>query len=600
VGGGANLNNSSPTFENCLISNNFSQGDGGGIVCRAGSDAQFINVTITANFANDGGGGFACETSSPVFLNSILAGNDANAEPEFSIWDDYSDPRFNYCNTEMEWTGENNFYADPMFVDADNGDFHLSNLSSCIGAGTSSGAPEYDIEGNPRPDPPGSNPDLGAFENVLSEPWHATISVTPSSIDHSLSESKIDSLTLKIQNIGLADLEFVISSDFVTILDSQNYALSITDSMSYLEIANPDSFDMESEFSFSAWIKTDESGVIFSKSRGMDEPGPKTLFIANGILGEEGVVIFDIGFVGGLIGSRIVNDNVWHHIALTVENNGDYLARLYIDGELDAEDYIESDLHPTLGYNLRLGFDGREPHEFPDYKGYIDEVNFWDQALDKTDVQALLTNPPDINDLRLTAYWMFDEQSGSLCYDSTPHKNNGTMVGSVERSLSNVPYNPWMTCDPSSGLILAENEWDVTVTFDATGLAGPQYLANLILTSNDPANPRMAIPVQVTIEPTAIGADQLSGVPEVFGLSQNYPNPFNPVTRINYQLPMANDVELSIYNLLGQKVATLVDERKQAGYHQVDWDASGYASGVYYYHIKAGAFQEVKRMILIR
>ena len=73
-----------------------------------------------------------------------------------------------------------------------------------------------------------------------------------------------------------------------------------------------------------------------------------------------------------------------------------------------------------------------------------------------------------------------------------------------------------------------------------------------------------------------------------FRLSQNYPNPFNPKTIINYELParsegglMMNDVELSVYNLLGQKVATLVSERQEAGYHQVEWDGSGFASGVY-------------------
>ena len=89
-------------------------------------------------------------------------------------------------------------------------------------------------------------------------------------------------------------------------------------------------------------------------------------------------------------------------------------------------------------------------------------------------------------------------------------------------------------------------------------------------------------------------------LPRIFALNQNYPNPFNPVTMINYQIPMINDVELSIYNILGQKVATLVNERKQAGYHQVEWDASGLASGIYYYRIEAGEFQDVKKMILIK
>ena len=89
-----------------------------------------------------------------------------------------------------------------------------------------------------------------------------------------------------------------------------------------------------------------------------------------------------------------------------------------------------------------------------------------------------------------------------------------------------------------------------------------------------------------------------------FSLQQNYPNPFNPVTTISYQVGAINHspvhVELSIYNILGQKVKTLVSEKQQPGQHQVQWDASGFASGIYYYMIKAGEFRQVKKMVLVR
>jgi hypothetical protein len=88
--------------------------------------------------------------------------------------------------------------------------------------------------------------------------------------------------------------------------------------------------------------------------------------------------------------------------------------------------------------------------------------------------------------------------------------------------------------------------------------------------------------------------------PEIYFLAKNFPNPFNPKTIINYELPITNYVDLSIYNLLGQKVATLVSEKKNAGHHQVEWDASRFPSGIYYYRINAGEFQDVKKMILIR
>jgi hypothetical protein len=83
-------------------------------------------------------------------------------------------------------------------------------------------------------------------------------------------------------------------------------------------------------------------------------------------------------------------------------------------------------------------------------------------------------------------------------------------------------------------------------------------------------------------------------------LSQNYPNPFNATTVINYQLPVDDEVTLEVYNLFGQKVATLVDGEQQAGCRSVVWDASDISSGIYFYRLTAGDFTETKRMIVVK
>jgi uncharacterized lipoprotein YddW (UPF0748 family) len=85
-----------------------------------------------------------------------------------------------------------------------------------------------------------------------------------------------------------------------------------------------------------------------------------------------------------------------------------------------------------------------------------------------------------------------------------------------------------------------------------------------------------------------------------FKLYDNYPNPFNPTTVISYQLSVISNVEVAIYNLLGQKVLTLVSEKQMAGYHQVEWDASDYASGVYFYQLKTDSHMDIKKMILVQ
>ena len=89
-------------------------------------------------------------------------------------------------------------------------------------------------------------------------------------------------------------------------------------------------------------------------------------------------------------------------------------------------------------------------------------------------------------------------------------------------------------------------------------------------------------------------------IPRVYSLSQNYPNPFNPVTSIKYSIPKQSLVRLVVYDILGREITTLVNEMKQPGNYNVSFDASGYASGVYFYRIQAGDFTDVKKMVLIK
>ena len=88
--------------------------------------------------------------------------------------------------------------------------------------------------------------------------------------------------------------------------------------------------------------------------------------------------------------------------------------------------------------------------------------------------------------------------------------------------------------------------------------------------------------------------------PESFKLFQNYPNPFNPGTTISYTLPNSGNVTFKIYNILGDEVATLINEVKPAGNYEVEFNANGLASGIYFYQLKAGEFVQTKKMILMK
>jgi hypothetical protein len=100
--------------------------------------------------------------------------------------------------------------------------------------------------------------------------------------------------------------------------------------------------------------------------------------------------------------------------------------------------------------------------------------------------------------------------------------------------------------------------------------------------------------------PTGIKDPVRSGIPAEFRLGQNYPNPFNPSTVISFQLPVRSHVMLSVYNLLGQEVTTLIDDMQDAGYRSAVWNANNSPSGVYYYRIQAGSYMEVRKMILLK
>ena len=88
--------------------------------------------------------------------------------------------------------------------------------------------------------------------------------------------------------------------------------------------------------------------------------------------------------------------------------------------------------------------------------------------------------------------------------------------------------------------------------------------------------------------------------PVTFELYQNYPNPFNPITTIKFSLPKSEFVELKVFNILGEKVMTLVSKKLNQGNHTYTFDGKNLATGIYCYQLEAGEYREVKKMILIK
>jgi hypothetical protein len=256
----------------------------------------------------------------------------------------------------------------------------------------------------------------------------------------------------------------------------------------------------------------------------------------------------------------------------------------------------------------------------------------WGNALPPIEVEDYLSLSLVASDLNTNALYFSDELAtfttvGPVTYknynivtgDSIPSpgervgiqldlENDGLVVSALNVSSNLISLDTSATIspgleNPSYGDIAAGQSalGDRTgfITFSKDCLDSSWIYFKVDIFSNDMLFWADTFAVFVHDEPSAI-SDKGKDIPDKFALSQNYPNPFNPRTIINYELPIRNEVELNVYNLLGQKVATLVSTRQAAGYYQVEWDALGFASGVYYYQIRAGEFQEMKKMVLLR
>jgi len=125
----------------------------------------------------------------------------------------------------------------------------------------------------------------------------------------------------------------------------------------------------------------------------------------------------------------------------------------------------------------------------------------------------------------------------------------------------------------------------------------PSYrIDKIVITTNVDYTPEGEGPAE-TLSATAV-KESKNVVAANFTLAQNYPNPFNPVTTIGYALPNAENVNLAIYDVTGKHVATLVNEYQTAGVYSAQWNATGLASGIYFYKLQAGSYSETKKLVL--
>jgi alkaline phosphatase D len=123
--------------------------------------------------------------------------------------------------------------------------------------------------------------------------------------------------------------------------------------------------------------------------------------------------------------------------------------------------------------------------------------------------------------------------------------------------------------------------------------------ATIYVWTNDPLMPVYEIPARAVCTPVSVIAAEGNIVYE-FALHQNYPNPFNPTTNIKFTIPQTENVKIEVFNVVGQKIQTLLDKKMVAGHHEIEFTANNLASGIYFYTIESGLHRQVRKMILLK
>jgi hypothetical protein len=168
-----------------------------------------------------------------------------------------------------------------------------------------------------------------------------------------------------------------------------------------------------------------------------------------------------------------------------------------------------------------------------------------------------------------------------------------------------VPDVAWLSATPNSGTIASAESTVVQVEINTTGLSEGDYTAFLLINCSSPIDTQLVVPVQLTVTNQSSTDTEETQAPVRFEVSQNYPNPFNPQTVIQYSISQNCFVEATIYNLLGQKARTLVNESQTMGQKTIVWDGRSdngeeMPSGVYFLRVEANGLIQSRKMVLLK
>jgi hypothetical protein len=554
VGGGIHFNSaSSPSLENVMISGNTASQDGGGISLFAASPS-FTNVTITGNTTTGNGGGIFCGYTTISLVNCILWEN----FPQ-EIYTNSGTVNVIYSNIQGGWTGTGNIDSDPLFCNADSGDYTLMANSPCVGTGEN-----------------GAN--MGAFGVgcwINNAPEAFTLSMP--------------SVNTEVQNLSPV--------------------------FSWHPAHDPDPIDT---VYYKLMLDTPEPGVV------VYEVGTDTSFQVTNALMDNTEYFWQV-MAEDVIGFQTINEGGYQTFYTNVSNDPPSASILVapLNGS------IQTDLTPNFYWTEAV-----DPDPL-DHVSYT--MNWWgtgDMGIQSIDTDSNGVTPETI--LMDNSVWewmviandMHDSQSSSdtsyFYSDAFPEPplNFATVApeNNVEGLATEVEFIWEETDDPDpveeiSYRVVYASDWEDSSTYvysetiEDTSMVitlgdNSQYYwlveamdsDGFIVGSNNNASN------VIVVGTLAIDGDL---IPVEFALRQNYPNPFNPITTLRYDLPEQTHVNITVYDMLGRKVRTILNQQQDPGYKSIIWDATNdygkpVSAGIYLYQIQAGKYISTKKMVLLK
>ena len=408
-----------------------------------------------------------------------------------------------------------------------------------------------------------------------------------------------------------------------TCLLAQNFSLDFDGVDDYVEIMDAPELNPTNAITVEAWVKMEsyyDLSTIVAKDDWSSAESGYVLRIDN--YSNINTPQFQIGSYGWFsvnASQGSIPNNVWTHVAGTFD--GSFL-KIYINGvEAGSVSYSGSIVPAPCSFYI-----GGHHNNYVNrqWDGLVDEVRLWNVCRTENEILLNMENPLTGSETGLVGLWRLQEGSGSITFDLTANAFDGMIYGA--QWVEGYPMTP---DDGSvSGLVLEDLTWlpieNAIITigeFETTTFEDGSYTIDVppgvyqltcehddyqIYIHPDSVIVESNLITEVNINLTPLIGSGNTTLPQITELKCNYPNPFNPTTSISFSIHEESNVELTIFNIMGQKVKTLVNSNLVQGNHFVIWNGDNESivpvcSGIYFYKLNVnGKTEAVRKCLLLK